>query len=73
MQFTYYKKIIEKPLHSFYEQKTFELPKRLGEKNYAKSFNVLKNWSLVRTFAVNRYKLTFNYIHLIEQEEFNEN
>ena len=66
MQFTYYNKIDKKPLHSFCEKVTFELPKRLGEKNYATSFNVLRNWNLVRTSAINRYKLTSHYIHLIE-------
>ena len=92
-------KIIKKLLHSFYEEVTYELPKRLrginyikpfnlfknwnfvgtfefvktfGEKNYVKPFNVFKNWNLVRTFATNRYKLISDYIHLIEEEQFDE-
>ncbi len=68
MQFTYDNKIIEKDLHFFNEQATFELPKRLGEKNYAIPFNLLKNLDLVRTFAINRYKLISDYINLFEQE-----
>ena len=67
---TYDNKIIEKLLNFFYVEGTFELPKRLVEKNYAKAFNVLKNWDLVRTFANNSYKLTSDYIHLLVQEQF---
>ena len=72
MLFKYNYKIIEKLLHSFYEEGTFELPKILTEKNYPIPFNLLKNWALVKTFAINRYKLTSNYIHLLEQEQFDE-
>ncbi len=68
MQFTYDKKIIEKPLHFFYKQGTYKLPKSLREKNYATPFNVFKNWNLVRTFVIKRYKFTSDYIHLIEKE-----
>ncbi len=73
MKFTYHKKIIGEPLQYFYEEETFELPKRFGEKNYARKFKVLINYDLVRAFAINSYKLISNYIHLIEQEQFDEN
>ena len=66
-------KIFEKPLYSSYEEGTFELSKTFEEKNYLKSFNVFKNWNLVRTFATNSYKLISDYIHLLEQEQFDEN
>ena len=72
MLFTLDYKIFEKPLYLSYEEGTFELTKTLGEKNYLKPFNVFKNWNLVRTFVTNRYKLTSNYIHLLEQEQFDE-
>lgn len=72
MLFTSNNKIFEKLLYSFYEEGTFELAKTLGEKNYVKPFNVLKNWNLVGTFATNRYKLISDYIHLLEQEQFDE-
>ena len=72
MLFTSNKKIFKKPLYSSYEEGTFELAKTLGEKNYVKPFNVFKNWNLVRTFATNRYKLISDYIHLIEEEQFDE-
>ena len=64
--FKYYKKIIEKPLQFFCEEGNIELTKGLGREDYDTPFNVLKNWNLVRTSAINRYKLTSHYIHLIE-------
>ena len=73
MLFTTYNKIFKKPSYSSYEIRTFELAKTLVEKNYVKPFNVFKNWNLVRTFATNRYKLISDYIHLLEQEQFDEN
>lgn len=72
MLFTSDNKIFKKPLYSSYEEGTFELAKTLGEKNYVKPFNVFKNWNLVRTFATIRYKLISDYIHLLEQEQFDE-
>ena len=73
MLITYGNKIIEKTLYSFYEDGTFGPPKRLEKKKYNKPFNLLKNWDLVRTFAINKHKLISNYIHLLEQEKFDEN
>ena len=73
MLFTSDNKIFKKPLYSSYEEETFELAKFLGEKNYLRLYDVFKNWNLVRTFATNRYKLKSDYIHLLEQEQFDEN
>ena len=72
MLFTSNNKIFENLLYSSYKKGTFELVKTLGEKNYVKPFNVFKNWNLVRTFATNSYKLISDYIHLLEQEQFDE-
>ena len=72
MLFTSDKKIFKNPLYSSYEEGTFELAKTLEEKNYVKPFNVFKNWNLMRTFATIRYKLISDYIHLLEQEQFDE-
>ena len=69
MLFTSDNKIFKKPS---YEEITFELAKTLGEKNYVKPFNLFKNWNFVGTFATNRYKLTSDCIHLLEQEQFDE-
>ncbi len=72
MLFTSDNKIFKKPSYTSYEERTFELAKTLGEKNYVKPSNVFKNWNLVRSFATNRYKLISDYIHLLEQEQFDE-
>ena len=72
MLFTSDNKIFKKPLYSSYKEGNFELAETLGEKNYIKPFNSFKNWNLVRTFATNRYKLISDYIHLLEQEQFDE-
>ena len=72
MLFTSNNKIFEKLLCFSYEEGTFEIAKTLGEKNYVKPFNLFKNWNFVGTFATNRYKLTSDYIHLLEQEQFDE-
>tara|TARA_B100001093_G_C25958480_1_gene648061 strand:+ start:244 stop:444 length:201 start_codon:yes stop_codon:yes gene_type:complete len=66
MQLACHNKIIEQSLYFCYGEGTFELPKTLSEKNYVKPFNVLKDWDLVRTSAINRHKLTSNYFHLLE-------
>ena len=72
MLFTSDNKIFEKLFYTSYEKGTFELAKTLGEKNYVKPFYVFRNWNLVRTFATNRYKLISDYIHLLEQGQFDE-
>ena len=73
MKFSYHNKIIGEHLQYFYEEETFELLKRLRVKNYAIPFKVLINYYLVRIFAINSYKLISDYIHLLEQEQFDEN
>ena len=72
MLFTSDEKIFKKPLYSSYEEGTFELAKTLEEKNYVKPCNVFKNWNFERTFGTNSYKLISDYIHLLEQEQFDE-
>ena len=72
MQLTSNNKISERLLHPFYKERTNDLLKRLIKGNYAKKFNLLKNWALLRTFSIISYKLTFDYIHL-HQEKFDEN
>ena len=72
MKFKSNNKFNLEPLHYFCEE-TFEFLRRLGKKNYAIPFKVLINYGLVRTFAINSYKLISDYIHLLEQEQFDEN
>ena len=66
-------KISEEIINSFNEEKTFELAKRLEEENYATPFDGLKDWHLLRALAINRPELTSDYIHLLDQEPFDEN
>ena len=73
MKFTSHNKIIGVPLQYFYQEETFELPKKLREKNYVIPFKILINYDLGQTFAINSYKLISDYIHLLEQEQFDEN
>ena len=66
-------KINDELVNSFNEEMTFELAKRLEEENYATPFDGLKDWHLLRALAINRPELTSDYIHLLDQEPFDEN
>ena len=66
-------KISEELVNSFNEEMTFELAKRLEDENYATPFDGLKDWHLLRALAINRPELTSDYIHLLDQEPFDEN
>ena len=72
MKFTSDNKISEELVNSFNEEMTFELAKRLQEENYATQFDGLKDWHLLRALAINRPELTSDYIHLLDQEPFDE-
>ena len=73
MKFISENKISEELVNSFDEEMTFELAKRLEEDNYNNPFDGLKDWRLLGTLAINRPVLTTNYIHLLDQEPFDEN
>ena len=73
MKSTFDNKIIEEPLHSFHKEGTFEILKRLKEENFPRPFNLLKNWTLIRTVSIIGYKLPSDYIHLLEKEKLDEN
>ena len=66
-------KISSDLVNSFNEEMTYELAKRLEEENYATPFDGLKDWHLLRALAINRPELTSDYIHLLDQEPFDEN
>ena len=66
-------KISEELVSSFNEEMTHELAKRLEEDNYNTPFDGLKDWHLLRALAINRPELTTNYVHLLDQEPFDEN
>ena len=66
-------KISEELINSFNEEMTSELAKRLEEDNYITPFDGLNDWHLLRALAINRPELTSSYIHLLDQEPFDEN
>ena len=73
MKFTSENKISEQLVNSFDEKMTLELATRLEEDNYETPFEGLKDWHLLRALAINRPELTSDYIHLLDQEPFDEN
>ena len=73
MEFISENKISEELVNSFNENMTLELAKRLKEDNYKTPFHGLKDMHLLRALAMNRPKLTSDYIHLLDQEPFDEN
>ncbi len=73
MGYTSDNKISEELVKSFNEEMTSELAKRLEEENYKTPFEGLQDWHLLRALAINRPELTSNYIHLLDQEPFDEN
>ena len=73
MEFISKKTINEELINSFDEQMTLELATRLEEDNYSTPFDGLKDWHLLRALAINRPELTSDYIHLLDQEPFDEN
>ena len=73
MEFTKENKISAELVNSFNEEMTLELAQRLEEDNYTTPFEGLKDWHLLRALAINRPELTSEYIHLLDQEPFDEN
>ena len=73
MEFISENKISEELVNSFDKEMTLKLAKRLEEENYATPFDGLKDWHLLRALAISRTELTSNYIHLLDQEPFDEN
>ena len=73
MEFISDNPISEDLVNSFDEKMTLELATRLEEDNYKTPFDGLKDWHLLRALAINRPELTTNYIHLLDQEPFDEN
>ena len=73
MKITTENKISKELVNSFDEKMTLELATRLEEDNYTTPFDGLKDWHLLRALAINRPELTSDYIHLLDQEPFDEN
>ena len=73
MKFISENRISEELVNSFDEEMTFELSKMLEEDIYNTPIDGLKNFHVLRGLAINRPELTTNYIHLLDQEPFDEN
>ena len=73
MEFITENTISEEIVNSFDEQMTLELATRLEEDDYITPFDGLKDWHSLRALAINRPELTSDYIHLLDQEPFDEN
>ena len=73
MAFISENQISEELVNSFNEKMTLELATRLEEDDYKTPFDGLRDWHLLRALAINRPELTTNYIHLLDQEPFDEN
>ena len=73
MDFISENKISEELINSFDEEKNFEHSKRLQEDNYNTPFDGLRDWHLPRALTISRPELKSNFIHLLDQEPFDEN
>ena len=65
-------RITEELLMAFDDEQTALLAKRLEEDDYQTAFEGLDDWHLLRALAIHRPELTRPYLHLIDQEPFDE-
>ena len=73
MKSTNHNKISDKLINSLNEKMTFEVAKKLEDENYVSPFDGFKDWHSLRALVNNKPELTADYIHLLEQEPFDEN
>ena len=59
-------------LASFDEASVAELARRLDEDDYPTPFAGLDDWHLMRALAIHRPELARPYVHLVDQEPFDE-
>ncbi|WP_198005737.1 DUF2555 domain-containing protein [Synechococcus sp. W2B2] len=59
-------------LASFDEASVASLARRLEDDDYPTPFEGLSDWHLLRALAIHRPELTRPYVHLIDQEPFDE-
>ena len=64
--------ITEERLNAFDDDSTALLAQRLDDDDYPSAFASLNDWHLLRALAIHRPDLTMPYIHLIDQEPFDE-
>lgn len=59
-------------LAAFDEQAIAELARRLEDDDYPSPFAGLADWHLLRALAIHRPDLARPYVHLVDQEPFDE-
>ena len=64
--------ITPEQLESFDEASVAVLAQRLEDDDYPNPFAGLGDWHLLRDLAIHRPELTRPYVHLIDQEPFDE-
>ncbi len=64
--------ITEARLEAFDDNSIEVLAKRLEEDDYPTPFDGLNDWHLLRALAIHRPELIGPYVHLIDQEQFDE-
>jgi Protein of unknown function (DUF2555) len=64
--------ISQERLKAFDEAATAELARRLEEDDYPSAFASLEDWHLLRALAIHRPDLAAPYVHLVDQEPFDE-
>ena len=66
------KAITEELLKAFDDESVAELARKLEDDDYPTPFAGLDDWHLLRALAIHRPELTIPYLHLIDQEPFDE-
>ena len=64
--------ITPESLDAFDDDKVALLAKRLEDDDYPTPFDGLSDWHLLRALAIHRPALTGPYVHLVDQEPFDE-
>ena len=59
-------------LANFDEASVAELARRLEDDDYPTPFAGLQDWHLLRALAIHRPELARPYVHLVDQEPFDE-
>lgn len=64
--------ITPEQLAAFDEASIAELARRLDDDDYPTPFDGLSDWHLLRALAIHRPELARPYVHLVDQEPFDE-
>ena len=59
-------------LAEFNDESIAVLARRLDDDDYPSAFDSLEDWHLLRALAIHRPDLTAPYVHLVDQEPFDE-